>query len=654
MRKRYLVPVLWMTMILAGCGQQTEVQNVEATKAEHAEEEHTWKPENLTGEAEEQESEQQESEEEDQYAIYERFMAGDEPLYIREDQYSYIVDSVSLGAMLEAGASYMLDEICNKINRTDNSGMAVNEMEQLSYAYIDCGADGEIELALRFDGLVNMYDGNGSNVYIIKNVNGRLEMCYSLEEMYRSWAELSNEYGMVAEGGYGGYGDMETIGYLDADSTYTQLYRKQTEDWGYDASYYFNEYNEPDLYNAVAGAEYLLVKTGYFFEPYKDGQDYDEYQSGIKNSFELCYRDESGNIPVEDVDPLVYEDSIYQEIFDAAGVPFYSAAEIDDMIADRAEQIGLTEKIMNGKPVEWIPFGEGDYNRLYGVEKEDGVSDLARAMEAYRRFLSDRGHFKEILAHSIGWPYENDIRFGMVDGFFIKDMNGDGIPELLIESADAWGWEQALFIYVFDTDSGRVKLDHIFDAMGSMIYEKTFPINPFSGTDWLLYDMEGNDLMLFGYNDANQLVWFHHGISANESITMYWCDYSVSDTDLTLHYYYEDCNMWERIPVYEMNEISDSRDEAERALQGYKPFLFYDVTQENIDKYVIEDYLGAGMEDYDKEDVIDDKEAFRELYYSVSVIATEDMSFGPNFVSDELGAVNYSYNLEYLFQWGYK
>ena len=224
---------------------------------------------------------------------------------------------------------------------------------------------------------------------------------------------------------------------------------------------------------------------------------------------------------------------------------------------------------------------------------------------------------------------------------------------MLIESADAWGWEQALFIYVFDTDSGRVKLDHVFDAMGSMIYEGTLPGYSISESDWLLYAMEENDLMLFGYNDANQLVWFHHGISADESITMYWCDYSDSDTDLTLHYYYEDCNMWERLPVYEMNEISDSRDEAERALQGYKPFFFYDVTQENIDKYVVEDYLSAGMEEYDKEDVIDGKHAFSELYDSVHNMNSQQMIFGPNFVSDELGAVNYSYNLEYLFQLGY-
>lgn len=134
---------------------------------------------------------------------------------------------------------------------------------------------------------------------------------------------------------------------------------------------------------------------------------------------------------------------------------------------------------------------------------------------------------------------------------------------------------------------------------------------------------------------------------------MYWCDYSDPDTDLTLHYYYEDCNMWERLPVYEMNEISDSRDEAERALQGYKPFLFYDVTQENIDKYVVEDYLSAGMEDYDKEDVIDDKMAFSELYDSVSDMAREHMIFRSGFSLDELGAINYSYNLEYLFQLGY-
>ena len=143
----YLLGVC-LSVILCSCGQQTKIQNTDATEQEYADEEYTYteehieEPENMAEEIAEQEPEQQESEEENQYAVYERFMAGDEPLYIREDQWSYVNDTVDSGAMLNADASYTLDEICNKINRTDNSGMAVNEMGQLSYAYIDCGADG--------------------------------------------------------------------------------------------------------------------------------------------------------------------------------------------------------------------------------------------------------------------------------------------------------------------------------------------------------------------------------------------------------------------------------------------------------------------------------------------------------------------------------
>ena len=406
MEKRALVSVLCMIMVLIGCGQQIEIPDIEMTQQEHADEEgQQEESENLVEEIEEQEPGQQESEEEDQYAIYERFMVGDESLYFREDLWGWDQDpDAGEIAMLEAGTSYTLDEICNQINRYDNSSMAVNEMEQLSYAYIDCGADGDVELALLFDNLTNLLGDGNSVIFIIKNIDGRLEMCYSLESLYRTYAELCNGYGMVVEGGYGGAGyESKTVGYIDEDGSYVFLYDKEMEYWGYGTDIYVSEFSTPEFYQAMEGynLEYVFVVTKYSFESRDYYHDYDQYLAHMKYSFELYERGGIKDTLVENVDPSVYMDSDYQEILDKAGIPFYSASEIDDMILEKAREIGLTEEMLNGKPIQWTALEEKDYDLIYGVEKEEGDSDSERAIEAYRRFLSDRGHFKEILAHSI-------------------------------------------------------------------------------------------------------------------------------------------------------------------------------------------------------------------------------------------------------------
>ena len=67
---------------------------------------------------------------------------------------------------------------------------------------------------------------------------------------------------------------------------------------------------------------------------------------------------------------------------------------------------------------------------------------------------------------------------------------------------------------------------------------------------------------------------------------------------------------------------------------------------------MIEDYLGAGMEDYDEEDVIIDKQAFAESYDAIIDLYSQSMFSGRRFDPDEdnMSHFPYDYNLDYLIQ----
>ena len=58
----------------------------------------------------------------------------------------------------------------------------------------------------------------------------------------------------------------------------------------------------------------------------------------------------------EYTDSDLYTSSVYREIFDEAGVSVYSSAEINDMILKKIEELGITETILYGSELIWMPL----------------------------------------------------------------------------------------------------------------------------------------------------------------------------------------------------------------------------------------------------------------------------------------------------------
>lgn len=354
MKKRCLILIISLSAIICACGQQ-QTDNIEIESKKNVAEQSNNNIIDVEKELEQPvvEEKEPEIEEEDPFVLYTSFLAGDEPLYFRENVMFYEE------YMFEAGKSYTLDEICNRENIFHNSAATVNVLDNLSYAYIDCGADGNKELALKVADLLDSGLIDYTDTYIIKNLNGRLELCYLVESSYRNHMELTNEYGMILYTGSGGWrNESEAVAYLDSDCEYRHLYDKDMELLAYGTENYCDENFETELYNAVAGNdfEYRFVMTKYYFEPSESYSDYPEYEASAKTSFELVDYPELSTEKIVISDPSIYESSVYKDVMNQAGISFYSVAEIDDMIGEKAAQIGLTEEIMNGKPIEWIPF----------------------------------------------------------------------------------------------------------------------------------------------------------------------------------------------------------------------------------------------------------------------------------------------------------
>lgn len=296
-----------------------------------------------------QESPEEDYAEEDSSDIYQRFLDGKEPVYFREAD---LFEGYALSLSVETETPYGLRDICEIINTVKNGNISLEEFsEHISYANIDCGADGKPELAVKFYHLTDTISDEVT--LIIKDVDGRLEVCYIMKPFYKETWELANVYGMVSyhvAAGTGVDGNFE--GYIDADGIHHVVWDE------------FNDYNFYYVYNfsenipyEVPDDEMIVLKT-FTFEMGTPGQDPDlkQYpdlmQYDVLASLDLTMPGDNYNTENSTVDI----DGLSRAVAEETGREFYSLEDIRAMIEAREAELGLTDEIKNGPMVEWLPF----------------------------------------------------------------------------------------------------------------------------------------------------------------------------------------------------------------------------------------------------------------------------------------------------------
>lgn len=347
MNKRILSVIMCFSMlVISGCGQQEELGNQEFVPGgeESAETEYPGnradiiKPKAASRPEKPDMSEEAGIPEDGEYAIYQRFLNGDEPLYFREDTWFEGHIDCRTGTY----TSYTFQDICGIINLVYNSNAPMEELvDHISYAYIDCGADGNEELALLFHDLYDrsLYSA-GYVILVIKDVDGRLEMCYLIDPYYKEDWELTNRNGIVTYWCNAGTGlTRDELGYIDAEGVYNVVYSVMN-----DYSFFYVLGYADEFSDEIPEEEFIVLKTYYIFESYGQDKKYGEYN---------LLAPDSGDFEDSEID----FESISKAVADATGMAFYSYDEIQKMIADREVEIGLTEELKLKEELKWIPLG---------------------------------------------------------------------------------------------------------------------------------------------------------------------------------------------------------------------------------------------------------------------------------------------------------
>ncbi|MCQ2526619.1 MAG: right-handed parallel beta-helix repeat-containing protein [Lachnospiraceae bacterium] len=293
----------------------------------------------------------------DSMKLYEAFLNGSERLYVDEDKFSYYdIDQEVTVSFFDNPNGYLIEEFLQQVSVNVNKYYYCN-MESASYTYIDLGKDGEPELLIN-TAFYTEYS-NINRDYVIKCIDDKLVLCKEFDDEGYRTDGLANEYGLI--GGTQNYDDYNTYvvrGYLDADGEYNFWYTRQNS------------------YEGYIFLDYRFEKWAYDRDSYDLYLDIYEFEeTGIEDLYykNYCYCAEiPADAPTNGLDRATNVAEA-QAIFDEVGVKLYTRAEIDEMMAAKQSEIGLTDEIAS------IERSRSDYdwkNLSFDYELVNGITDV--------------------------------------------------------------------------------------------------------------------------------------------------------------------------------------------------------------------------------------------------------------------------------------
>jgi len=365
MKNKILISVMIIAVVasLSGCGNKT-VDTVAVTE-EPGQVETAQTDDGQTDAATDSDEVSTNTEtEEAGVELYESFMRSETPVYLNkfidyvhrggnssfEMEYfmsdtPYYLDGLALSLSYEMGYEY--SDIWN--------------MDEVYYAYIDCGWDGTKELALWFKD-VSM-SASPTQVYvIIKDIDGKLQVCYATQFGYRSDASI-NEYGVIHSGGSAGAAvHVYNLDMIDANGDLQCVYAE--EDTHYAEGLYLPWL--PDSMNLI---EQMDVAECMYFESYSFEQYHiqDSYEDYLKNKYYVYYDlDEDFNITSPD--EIYSEEHKYAQFMKKVGLEWKTPDEMAQILDEHVKSMIPKDEYLVDEEPEWTLFwnagvtkGEDDY-----------------------------------------------------------------------------------------------------------------------------------------------------------------------------------------------------------------------------------------------------------------------------------------------------
>lgn len=263
-----------------------------------------------------------------------------------------LVETPLSDRMLSSEGSYDLEGLLNNLAK-NNDNFSNCHIGDVGYAFIDCGLDGEKELAI----VCKLYNDTVENdympcIFVVKAYDEKLSLI-DVETSYGKYNTVMNQAGYIV---YGGDANEkihhETIKYIDKDGVVNHVYTKDTNT-GLKNAEIPDDYLPDDMLDGQewTDSEKYFECDVYNFEEYywhtiKDYDDeYKKYMDNYRKGYLFSFRDQSGDSQMPDEEEC--------KKYDENGLKYLDGQEMEDVLNSRNEELGITDDIINADVIKW-------------------------------------------------------------------------------------------------------------------------------------------------------------------------------------------------------------------------------------------------------------------------------------------------------------
>lgn len=250
--------------------------------------------------------------------------------------------------------NYTAGELCRAVVENFSNDYYEGFLDKAYYQFIDCGGDGEKELAFAMViASADDYMGPYENYLIIKEYAGSLRVIASDYTFYRTQCDITDLGGIRSGGSDSAAAYYQEYGFIDAVGKREFVYSQETvmglakaiipryelpesildDDYQYDLDW-LEEGLEMDVYNFSK------------LEPDENGEiSDDEYEWYQYANYYTFY-----GIEGQDCGP----DPEVADFYYWNGINVVSHDEMRELIDERIKQLGTSEEVIYGAPIDWI------------------------------------------------------------------------------------------------------------------------------------------------------------------------------------------------------------------------------------------------------------------------------------------------------------
>ena len=225
------------------------------------------------------------------------------------------------------------------------------DIMEISWSYLDCGADGTLELALKYMIEIPNID-IWDSIIVIQNRNEHLEICGDFDQWSRSSLYLNENGVLDSEGSGGAAFHIFNKSYIDAQGEWHFLYQCEAES---PVTTVFTDSTFEEHIPEGMNTENIAL-LDFFFEEYTyDEETYEDLRTKYE-TFALL--DEVGEeseffYTTLDFDDSIYTESDFGKYMQENGFKVYKYSEIRDMIEQQMKKEGFDPAFDEAKPLEW-------------------------------------------------------------------------------------------------------------------------------------------------------------------------------------------------------------------------------------------------------------------------------------------------------------